>query len=330
MLIDKKLATALYSRMQLIRRVEEGIALRYPDGKMRCPTHLSIGQEASATAVGLSLGPQDLALSTHRAHAHYLAKGGDIRAMLSEIYGKVTGCCRGRGGSMHLQDKAVGFMGSTAIVGNSIPIGVGLALGLRLKGLKNVSVVFFGDGCTEEGAFYESVNFAVVRNLPVLFVCENNFYSVYSPLSVRQPESRKIYKMVESMGLATSIVDGNDIEASYSAVQTSLRHLRSGLGPYFIELTTYRWLEHCGPNFDNHIGYRSQEEFESWKLKDPIKSYQEKLIERGWLTPADIKKLNSDIEIVVEDAFSYAETSDFPPETEAYTDLYASSLEAHA
>ena len=126
---------------------------------------------------------------------------------------------------MHLQDKTVGFMGSTAIVGNSIPIGVGLALGLKLKGLKNVSAVFFGDGCTEEGAFYESVNFAVVRNLPVLFVCENNFYSVYSPLSIRQPESRKIYKMVESMGLATSIVDGNDIEASYFAVQTSLHHL---------------------------------------------------------------------------------------------------------
>lgn len=330
MQVDQRLATLLYSRMQLIRSVEEGIASRYPDGKMRCPTHLSIGQEAAATAVGLSLEQEDLAISTHRAHAHYLAKGGNIQAMLSEIYGKVTGCCRGRGGSMHLQDKSVGFMGSTAIVGNSIPIGVGLAMGLKLKGLKNVCAVFFGDGCTEEGAFYESVNFAVVRNLPVLFVCENNFYSVYSPLRVRQPETRKIYKMVESMGLATSIVDGNDVEASYSAVQAALLHIKSGLGPYFIELTTYRWLEHCGPNFDNHIGYRTIEEFNSWKLMDPIKSYQEKLIGRGWLTPSEINQINHDIDIVIEDAFSFAEASDFPAEGDAYTDLYAASIEEHA
>lgn len=227
---------------------------------------------------------------------------------------------------MHLQDKGVGFIGSTAIVGNSIPIGVGLALGLQLKGLNNVSTIFFGDGCTEEGVFYESVNFAVVRNLPVLFVCENNFYSVYSPLHVRQPHSRKIFEMVASMGLPTSIADGNEIEESYQTVQNALDYVRAGRGPYFIELTTYRWLEHCGPNYDNDIGYRSQEEFEVWSRKDPVKSYEQILIGRGWLQSSEKDKISIHTDALVADAFNFAEYSAFPMEGEAYIDLFAAQL----
>lgn len=227
---------------------------------------------------------------------------------------------------MHLTDAAAGFVGSTAIVGNSLPIGVGLALAQQLKKSSNISAVFFGDGCTEEGAFYESVNFAVVRKLPVLFVCENNFYSVYSPLQVRQPASREIYKMAAALGLSSAIADGNDVEASFAAVQRAIQHIRSGQGPFFIELTTYRWREHCGPNFDNHIGYRSEEEFETWKAKDPIVRYSEILLSRAWTTPAALQEMRSEIDAEVARAFDFAESSAFPSAEEAFTGLYAEAV----
>jgi TPP-dependent pyruvate/acetoin dehydrogenase alpha subunit len=326
--MDQHLALQLLTGMERIRRVEQGIAARYSQGKMRCPTHLSIGQEAAAMAVGRSLDNGDLAISTHRAHAHYLAKGGNLNAMIAEIYGKVTGCCRGRGGSMHLTDAMAGFVGSTAIVGNSLPIGVGLALAQQLKKSNKISAIFFGDGCTEEGVFYESVNFAIVRKLPVLFVCENNLYSVYSPLKVRQPESREIHQMAAALGLPSAVADGNDVEAAFDAVQFALRHIRSGLGPFFIELTTYRWLEHCGPNFDNHIGYRSEEEFKTWAAKDPIATYSKILLSRGWITPAALDEMRLSIDAEVLSAFEFAESSAFPLAEEAFSGLYAESAAA--
>ena len=190
----------LFESMLRIRLVEESIANKYSEQKMRCPTHLSIGQEAIAVGVCANLTSQDQVLSTHRAHAHYLAKGGCLNSMMAEIYGKASGCSKGMGGSMHLIDTSVGFMGSTAIVGNTIPVAVGLALEKKLTRKKSIACVFFGDGATEEGAFYESVNFAIIHSLPILFICENNLYSVYSGLEVRQPVDRKIYKMVRAMG----------------------------------------------------------------------------------------------------------------------------------
>ena len=182
----------LYIEMYRIRAVEEMIAFKYPEGKMRCPTHLSIGQEAVPAAYSLLINNSDFAVSTHRGHAHYLGKGGDLKSMIAEIYGKKTGCSKGKGGSMHLIDLNVNFMGTSAIVGNSIPVGVGLGLSIELNKTDQISCIFLGDGAIEEGVFYESLNFAAVRNLPILFICENNLYSVYSPLSVRQPKNRII------------------------------------------------------------------------------------------------------------------------------------------
>lgn len=309
--------------MTLIRKVEEGIAERYVHGRMRCPTHLSIGQEAAAVGVCAALEKEDLAISTHRAHAHYLAKGGGVSAMLAEIYGKVTGCCRGRGGSMHLIDRSVGFVGSTAIVGNSLPIGVGLALSLKLKKSRQISAIFFGDGCVEEGVFYESANFAIVRNLPVLFICENNFYSVYSPLSVRQPPGREIYKMVEGLGMSSGIIDGYDVEATYKAARMAVEHVRSGKGPFFLEITTYRWREHCGPNFDNDLGYRSDVEFQGWKDRDPLVKYKTLLLNRDYIDKKDIVEMDKKIDSKVNAAFEFAESSPFPEHYEAFTDEYA-------
>ncbi len=324
--MEKKISLRLLHDMLLVRKVEEEIAKRYSQGLMRCPTHLSIGQEAAAVALGASLEKDDLAISTHRAHAHYIAKGGSVSAMLAEIYGKVTGCCRGRGGSMHLTDKSVGFVGSTAIVGNSLPIGTGLALSLQLKKSKQIAAIFFGDGCIEEGAFYESVNFAVVRNLPALFVCENNLYSVYSPLSVRQPAGREIYKMVQGLGMTSSIVDGNDIEAAYEAALAAVRHVRAGNGPFFLELTTYRWREHCGPNFDNDIGYRTEEEFQGWKAHDPVGVYEKLLLKRGHLDLPQAAALHAKLDAKVQADFNFAETSLFPDPSEAFSDEFVDTL----
>lgn len=321
MTIDLKLE--LLRQMQRIRTVEETIADRYPQGKMRCPTHLSVGQEAVPAAVSACLKPTDFAVSTHRGHAHYLAKGGDLKAMIAEIYGKVTGCSRGKGGSMHLIDRQVGFMGTSAIVGNSIPIGVGLALSAQLKGTDQVSCIFVGDGAVEEGVFYEAVNFAVLRNLPVLFLCENNLYSVYSPLSVRQPPGRQIAAMVAGLGAKVATGDGNRVLECYELIQATVESLRSGQGPWFLEFSTYRWLEHCGHEFDNHLGYRTPEEFEAWKKRDPIPLFETELLGQHPESGVALATMKQEVQQEVLEAFAFAERSPFPPPEEAYLGVYA-------
>jgi TPP-dependent pyruvate/acetoin dehydrogenase alpha subunit len=313
----------LLFQMKRIRFVEEEIARRYPEGAMRCPTHLSVGQEAVAAAVGLALKHKDMAVSGHRAHAHYLGKGGDLKAMLAEIYGKATGCSRGKGGSMHLIDESVGFMGSTAIVGGTVPIGVGLAYGMKVKKSDQVSCVFHGDAVVETGAFFESVNFAVLKKLPVLFVCENNLYSVYSPLSVRQPEGRSIAAMAAGLGMPTYSGDGNDVAAVHAKVCESVAEIREGGGPRLVEFSTYRWLEHCGPSYDNHIGYRSESEFLEWQEKEPIARFERVMLDSSTITVAELQLMNDSITLEVEEAFAFAEASPMPAVDSAYSGLYS-------
>lgn len=300
--LTSALSKKLYFDMLRIRRVEEAIASRYPEQKMRCPVHLSIGQEAVAVGVCKTLLQTDQVISGHRAHAHYLAKGGDLKKMIAEIYGKATGCCKGRGGSMHLVDLEKGMMGSTPIVGGSIPVGVGLAFATALKKENRVTAIFFGEGSTEEGVWAESLNFAALKKLPVLFVCENNFYSVYSPLHVRQPAERNRIAIAAAHGLYTDEGDGNDVEEVYEKTQTAVQRIREGKGPAFVEFTTYRYREHCGPNFDNHIGYRTQEEASFWEERCPLKRYQE-------LHDANIE---TQISQEIEEAFRFAIESPFP------------------
>jgi TPP-dependent pyruvate/acetoin dehydrogenase alpha subunit len=316
------IAKQLLFQMRRIRHVEQEIARRYVEGKMRCPTHLSIGQEAVSAAVGLALRRSDLAVSGHRAHAHYLAKGGSLPAMLAEIYGKVGGCSRGKGGSMHLIDESVGFMGSTAIVAGTIPVGVGLAYGMKCKRTDQVSCIFHGDAAVEAGVFFESVNFAVVKKLPVLFLCENNLYSVYSPLSVRQPEGRSIAKMAEGLGMKTGSGDGNDVAEVYAKTSEVLASIRVGGGPHLLEFSTYRWLEHCGPNFDNDIGYRTEAEYLNWKAREPIARFESALLAGGIVSAAEVAQMDLDIGREVSVAFEFADASPFPTAESAYTDLY--------
>lgn len=322
-MINNEILIKLLKQMFLIRMVEEEIALRYPREQMRCPVHLSIGQEAVPAGFALAVRQTDYAVSTHRGHAHYMAKGGDLKAMVAEIYGKTTGCSKGKGGSMHLIDLAVRFMGSTAIVGNSIPIGVGLALSTQLRSEDDIACVFLGDGAVEEGVFFESLNFAAVRNLPVLFICENNLYSVYSPLSVRQPKGRSISKLVEEFGIVSSTADGNDVEKVYETLVSLVSDIRRDQRPRFVEFSTYRWREHCGPSFDDQLGYRSQQEVAYWMNRDPIKLFKERNAGKIPNFESVVDNLIKQTRDEVEAAFKFAEDSPFPDKSEAYLGVFS-------
>lgn len=314
---------SLYRDMLRIRLIEEEIADQYHLGKMRCPTHLSIGQEAVPVAVSRSLNDDDFAVSTHRGHAHYLAKGGDLKSMIAEIHGKESGCSRGRGGSMHLVDRSVGFVGTSAIVGNSIPIGVGLGLQLKIKRPGTISCVYLGDGATEEGVYYESLNFAALKALPVLFVCENNFYSVYSPLNVRQPPERSIASVAREIGVPSQKADGNDVVNAQKIIQNLVSEIREGSGPRLIEFDTYRWREHCGPNYDDDLGYRSEEEINFWREHDPIMLLRQQLVQEIPEFSEVEKNLEKVIKIEISEAFHFAEISPFPNQSQAYIGEYA-------
>ncbi len=313
---------ALLFSMMRIRAVEESIAERYSQWKMRCPTRLSSGQEAVPAAIGLALKKSDLAVSGHRAHGHYLGKGGDLKRMLAEIYGKESGCARGRGGSMHLIDQDVGFMGSTAIVGGTIPVGVGLALGGQLRHPGQVSCIFLGDAAVEEGVFYESANFAALRNLPVLFICENNRYSVYTPLEKRQPFGRAIHEMVAGIGIESCRGDGNDARDVLQLISDAVDAIRDGGGPRFLLFDTYRHREHCGPNLDDDLGYRSEDELAHWLKRDPVELLKKDLLDEKIVTDKKIKEWEQAIDAEIEAAFNFAENSPFPADETAYTELY--------
>lgn len=312
--------------MKRIRLVELEIAKRYNEGKMRCPTHLSIGQEAVGAGVGAALNISDTAVSGHRAHAHYLGKGGDLKSMIAEIYGKVTGCSSGKGGSMHLIDETVGFMGSTAIVGGTVPIGVGIGYGIKIKNNNNLSCIFIGDAVIETGVFFESVNFAALKKLPVLFICENNKYSVYTSLKDRQPLKRNFKSMIKGLGIKAFEHDGNDVEDVFFNSKKIIKQIKDGSGPAFIEFKTYRWLEHCGPNYDNNLGYRSQDEFLEWKSKDPVKNYEQKLLDRKIISYSDITNMNMLINKEIQEAFDFADKSPYPSSKDAYQDLYHNNI----
>jgi TPP-dependent pyruvate/acetoin dehydrogenase alpha subunit len=313
----------LLESMLRIRMVEEAIADHYREQQMRCPVHLSIGQEGAAAAVCAALRPDDQAMSGHRSHAHYLAKGGSLNAMIAELYGKETGCCRGRGGSMHLVDLAAGFVGAVPIVGSTIPIAVGLAFANHQLRRDRVTVAFLGEAATEEGVFHESVNFAALHRLPVVFLCENNLYSVYSPLEVRQPANRQVYQVAGGHGIRAEQGDGNDPIATRALMQSAVDHARSGKGPVFLELKTYRWREHCGPAFDNHIGYRTETEYLAWKEKDAIANFEEKLRGTDALDAVRFEQFKNDTAAEIAKAFALAKSAPFPPASGLMDYLYA-------
>lgn len=308
--------------ISFIRLVELEISKRYNEKEMRCPVHLSVGQELIPSVISLLTTKKDLATSGHRSHAHYLAKGGNLNSMVAEIYGKKTGCSSGKGGSMHLIDKKKGFFGSSSIVGNNIPIGVGLGLAIKLMKRKNISIVYLGDAAVETGTFFESVNLSIIKNLPVLFVCENNQYSVYTNIKSRQPKNRRIFQMVKSMGIESKSCDGYDADKTYSILNNSIKKIKKNYKPIFLEFSTCRWLEHCGPNDDTPLNYRSKSELKNWKEKDPLSKLLKSILrnKKNIKTLNKIDKLNKD---KIKRAFNFAKKSKFPSLADAFKDLYA-------
>ena len=310
--ITRELSLRLLRDMMRIRRTDETLADLYKEQEMRTPTHFSIGQEGVAVGVCAALNRDDVVYSGHRCHAHYLAKGGDLLGMVAELYGKEIGCARGRGGSVHLNDPSVGMVASSAILGQTMAVAVGSALAFKMDGSERVAASFFGDGAIEEGIFHESLNFAVVKRLPVLFVCENNGYSTHTPLEVRQPRGIEIYQRARSYGMPSKLVDGNDVFAVYEATGEAVGAVRSGEGPFFLECTTYRWREHVGPLWDYDWGYRSKEEVERWIARCPIKRATERLISEGDVSESDLKAMERELRAEVDRAVATAKAAPFP------------------
>lgn len=311
----------LYRGMLRIRRIEEAIAERYAGQEMRCPVHLSIGQEAVAVGVCSALRQDDGVFSGHRAHAHYLAKGGDLTSMLAELYGLENGCSRGVGGSMHMIDLNAGFLGAVPIVGATVPLAVGAAWAARLKNENRVIVIFFGDGTFEEGVVHESINFAVLHNLPILFMCENNLYACYTRLSDRQPD-RTIHGIAAAHGCQTITADGNDVQGIFDATTKAVEQLRLGGRPVFLECKTYRWREHCGHNYDDQLGYRPAGELDNWEAMCPIKHLTDQIS----ATPEGSKFINTAEQEIIEEidtAFKQALASPLPSQADLQGYLYA-------
>lgn len=303
--------------------VEEKICQLYPEQEMRCPVHICIGQEGIAAGVCANLKQDDYVLSNHRSHGHFLAKGGNLKAMLAELYGKASGCSKGKGGSMHLVDLNVNFLGSTPIVAGMIPVAVGVAFGSALKKEKKVTVVFFGDAATEEGVFSESLNFAALKKLPIVFVCENNRYSVYSPLSARQPKERDNLMIAKGYGIYAQRGDGNDAASVYQITKKAVRFARNRKGPAFLQFDTYRYREHCGHSFDHELNYRSKREFNYWLKKCPLGNFEKKLIKRGVVDKKEIFLIRAKVQQEINMAVEFAKKSPFPEKKEVLTDIYA-------
>lgn len=318
--IPRELLWRMYVEMVRIRVFEERTAELVEAGEIRTPCHLYIGQEAVAVGVCSALSAPDYVWGAHRSHGHYLAKGGDLRALMAELYGKATGCARGRGGSMHLVAPAVGILGTVPLVGATIPLAVGAALAARLRGDGRVSVAFFGDGATEEGHFHESLNLAALHRLPVLFVCENNLYASHMTLPERRPQDN-IVEAARLYGIPGIRVDGNDVAEVYQAAAEAVERAREGEGPCLIECRTYRWRGHVGPGWDLDVGANRRTELEKWMARDPISRVRRTLVDLG-VPEEDFTAALASAREEVEQAVAYAQQSPYPPANEVLDHVF--------
>jgi TPP-dependent pyruvate/acetoin dehydrogenase alpha subunit len=304
----------LYRSLYRIRRLEEAFARVYPTDKIKSPIHLSIGQEAVSVGVCAALRSDDVVFGTYRGHALYLAKGGDMKAMAAELYGKATGCTRGKGGSMHLISTDVGMMGASAVVGTTIANAIGYAYALQYQGRDTLVASFFGDGGSEEGVFAESLNFAALKSLPILFVCENNGYAIHTSQERRQGKP-DICARARAYGIPAERIEHNDVLYLFERTRAVTAKIRAGSGPYFFEVMTYRWREHVGPNNDFHLGYRTEDEATPWIEADQVTRLG------AMLLPERRRQIQEEVEAEVEAALTFAEESPEPEPAELYTDV---------
>lgn len=320
---EKKIA--LYRMMKRVRKFEMRSIDMYKRGEMPGFLHPCVGQEATVSGTANALEREDKILTTHRGHGHLIAKGVNLDNMMAELFAKETGCCKGRGGSMHIMSPADGIIGANGIVGAGIVLGPGAALACKMQGNGNVVMVFFGDGASNQGTFHEGINLASIWKLPIVFVCENNQYAE-STLQHDDGTGRPFATNIENLscraagyGIPGVTVDGNDVEAVYTAAAEAVARARAGEGPTLLECRTYKW-------FGHYIGdpalYRSDEEVEAWKKKDPIVAYEAKLIEKKVLTPALIDQIDRELEDELDHAVAFAKASPSPVPEDATLNNY--------
>ena len=309
-----ELLTKLYQTMTRIRLCEESLVEPIQQGHIRTPCHLYSGQEAIAAGTCAPLTDEDYIFGSHRSHGHFLAKGGSMRGLIAEIYCRETGCARGRGGSMHLIDVEKGMLGSAPIVGETIMLALGAAMASQIRRDTRVTISYFGDGATGEGVLYESLNFAALRKLPIIFACENNFYSTHLPIRECRA-TPDIWKIGESFGITSRMVDGNDVIAVYEAATDAVDQCRRGEGPVFLEFRTYRFRGHVGPD-DNiqgtHTDIRPPDEIAEWRLKDPITLFEGYLRRDGRVEADTLERIKDEAKAEVEDAIQFAMNSPRP------------------
>jgi len=316
--IDNQKLLSMYRNMVKIRLFETRVGELFAMGKMPGFIHLYIGEEAVATGVCAHLSTGDFITSTHRGHGHLISKGGDLKLMMAELYGKRTGYCKGKGGSMHIADVDLGILGANGIVGGGPPIASGAAFAIQYLGQNGIVVCFFGDGASNQGTFHEGLNMASIWKLPVVFVCENNYYGI-SLSQARHQAISDVADRAAAYDIPGVVVDGNDVMAVFEAAGEAIKHARSGLGPSLIECKTYRWRGHFE---GDPTTYRPKEEVDAWMKKDPIPRFETTLVEKGVLTKDLIDGIRKEILAEVEAAVQFAEESQWPALEEITQDVY--------
>jgi TPP-dependent pyruvate/acetoin dehydrogenase alpha subunit len=320
--ISKEEMLRLYRVMLTIRRFEERVVIDYHSGAIPGIVHSYIGQEAVATGVCTNLRSEDRIISNHRGHGHCIAKGADLNRMMAEIYGRKTGYCKGKGGSMHIADFGIGMLGANGIVAGGLPIAAGAALGAQLEGGDKVVVLFFGDGATNEGEFHEVLNLASIWQLPLIFACENNGYGVNTPVKYATGLEHVSERATGGYGIPGEVVDGNDVIAVYETTRKAVAGVRAGKGPVFLEFITYRWRGHFeAPGMPD---LRPVEELEAWKKKCPVLRFEKLLLEEGIITENGLEEINSEVVQRIEASVDYALASPLPAPEDALEDVYSS------
>lgn len=319
--VSKGKLIEMYELMLKIRFSEEKLVELHPEQLMKTPFHLYIGQEAIAAGVSAALTNKDVVFSTHRSHGHYIGKGGDLNKFMAEMYCKIEGCSAGKGGSMHLIDTSVGHYGSSAIVSGSIPIAVGAAFAFQMRKRNNVVAVYFGDGATDEGVLYESLNYAALKKLPVIFVYENNFYAINSKVNTRHSVDN-IPGRAESFGVPGVKIDGNDVIKVYKTVKKMVENAKQNNGPGLIEAVTFRWKGHIGVEDDIGSGMRTVEEVDEWKKKCPIKKHEKYLLENNILLKEEIEETRQKIHDIVNKAEQFGRKAPLPKERDLYKGVF--------
>ena len=325
--ITKAVQKLMLERMWTIRNFEEKVMEVHEAGEFVGAAHPYIGEEAVAVGVCLALKDTDYIAGNHRSHGHPLAKGGSVKKAMAELYGRVDGYCKGKGGSMHLADFSVGILGESGIVASSVPVATGAGLASKISKNNFVSVVFFGDGASNQGACHESMNLASIWKLPVIFVCENNQFAITTSYQ-NSVAVENVSDRAQAYNMPGILVDGQNVEAMYEATTEAVKRARNGEGPTLIEGLTYRFEEHSlGLGRVRRGEYRTSEEISKWRERDPIGIHSQKLIDRGVLSEDEINKIESDSKKEIEEAVEFARNSNFPEPEELFEDMWANPIQ---